>query len=377
MSGARPFVLIVDDIADDILVLEEILKDEYEVRSVTGGEDALAIARGDNPPDLILLDILMPVMDGYETCRRLKQDAETGSIPIIFLTAKTGPVNERLGFDLGAEDYISKPPSPPIVSARIKTHLRLKNTRDFLQDKNEYLEREVSRRTQEIALIQDVTMIALGSLAETRDNETGNHIRRTQNYIRVLATKLVEHPRYKDQLSRETIDRLYKSAPLHDIGKVGIPDYILKKPEKLNREEFEIMKTHTTIGHDAILAAERSLGSHTSFLSLARDMAWAHHEKWDGSGYPRGLKEDAIPLAGRLMAIPDVYDALISKRAYKDAYSHEDSVELIRQGIGTHFDPYIALAFLEISDRFRDISIAFSDTRQASRNGELTDLLVL
>jgi putative two-component system response regulator len=362
MTNKLQTILIVDDIPDEIFVLDEILKDEYQVKAVTNGEAALKIAQSDNPPDLILLDILMPAPDGYEICRRLIHDPRTAGIPIIFLTAKTGALNEKLGLDLGAEDYITKPPSPPIVLARIRTHLRLKGVRDFLKGENEYLEAEVNRRTKEINRIQDVTMIALGSLAETRDNETGNHIRRTQNYIKVLAEALREHPRFKEFLTPETIDLLYKSAPLHDIGKVGIPDNILKKPDRLTPDEFEVMKTHTTIGHDAIVAAEENLDRPNSFLSLGRDIAWSHHEKWDGSGYPRGLAEDSIPLAGRLMAIPDVYDALISARVYKPPYRHEQAVEIIRNGNGIHFDPDICQAFLEITDKFHEIALAYKDS---------------
>jgi putative two-component system response regulator len=211
-------------------------------------------------------------------------------------------------------------------------------------------------------MIQDVTMIAMGSLAETRDNETGNHIRRTQNYIKILAEKLSERPKYASFLTEKTILSLYKSAPLHDIGKVGIPDSILKKPGPLDPDEFEQMKMHTVIGRDAILAAEKSIGTQTSFLSLAREIAWAHHERWDGSGYPRGLRGSDIPLAGRLMAIADVYDALISKRVYKKAFTHEDTVEIIGKETGTHFDPEIGDVFQEISGEFREISLVFADS---------------
>ncbi|AEV30646.1 response regulator containing a CheY-like receiver domain and an HD-GYP domain [Sphaerochaeta pleomorpha str. Grapes] len=362
MNGNRETILIVDDIPDDILVLDEILKKEYQVKAVTNGAAALKIAQGENPPDLILLDIMMPVMDGYETLRQLNQHQKSAGIPVIFLTAKTGPFNEKLGLDLGAEDYISKPPSPPIVLARIHTHLRLKKLRDIIRNKNEYLEMEIVRRTQEIGMIQDVMMMALGSLAETRDNETGNHIRRTQNYIRVLAQNLTDRPRFSGLLTDETIELFYKSAPLHDIGKVGIPDRILNKPSKLTDEEFAVMKTHTTIGHNAILAAEQALGSQNTFLSVACDIAWSHHEKWNGSGYPRGLSGDEIPLAGRLMAIPDVYDALISERVYKRAFSHEEAVTIITQGVGSHFDPDIARTFLRIADRFHEIAMAFKDS---------------
>jgi putative two-component system response regulator len=363
----RATVLVVDDSPDSVALLGSLLKDSYRVKVAIDGEKALAIAAGDEAPDLILLDIMMPDMDGYEVCRRLKRNPRTAEIPVIFLTAKSEAVDEEKGLELGAEDYIAKPPSPPIVMARIGTHIRLKSVGDFLKDKNEYLEAEVARRTGEAGAIQDVAMIAMGSLAETRDNEAGNHIRRTQNYIRILAEKMKDHPRFKEHLSAGTIELLYKSAPLHDIGKVGIPDRILKKPARLEADEFEIMKTHTALGRDAILAAEKSLGSSASFLSLARDIAWSHHEKWDGSGYPRGLSGDEIPVPGRLMAIPDVYDALISERVYKRAFTHEETVEIIRQGGGIQFDPDITLAFMETVDKFRDISLAFGDRGENGR----------
>ena len=361
MIEELPLLLIVDDSPDDITVLEEILKDEHRIISVNSGEEALRVTRSGLQPDLVLLDIIMPDMDGYEICRRLRHDDRTADIPIIFLTAKTGPVNEKMGLDLGAEDYINKPPSPGIVRARIRTQLRLKRTRDFLKNKADYLEMEVASRVKDVMLVQDVTMIALGSLAETRDNLTGNHIRRTQNYIRLLAERLGTLDKYREILSYDVIERLYKSAPLHDIGKVGIPDCILKKPGPLTTEEFDLMKTHTTIGFTAIATAEQSLNAHSSFLSLARDMAWSHHEKWDGSGYPRGIIGVDIPLAGRLMAIPDVYDALTSMRVYKQAFSHEDSVAIIAKGIGTHFDPDIGKIFLDVADQFQAISLAFRD----------------
>lgn len=360
-DGKKSTILIVDDAPDNIALLSSLLKGTYRVKAAIEGKRALEIAAGDDAPDLILLDIIMPGMDGYEVCRLLKRDSRTADIPVIFLTAKSDAVDEEKGLGLGAVDYLTKPISPPIVMARIRTHLRLKNVSDFLKDKNAFLEAEVARRTREIGEIQDVTMIALGSLAETRDNETGNHIRRTQNYIKILAEKMRERPRFKEQLSDEAIELLYKSAPLHDIGKVGIPDSILKKPAKLSPEEFEVMKTHATLGRDAILAAEKRLGSPTSFLSLAREIAWSHHERWDGAGYPRGLSGEDIPLPGRLMAIADVYDALISERVYKRAFTHEETVAIIKQGLGAQFDPEVGLAFMEISDRFREIALAFSD----------------
>jgi putative two-component system response regulator len=360
-SEKKATILIVDDSPDSIALLSSLLKSTYRVKVAISGDRALSIADESEPPDLILLDIVMPGMDGYEVCRRLKLNPKTAEIPVMFLTAKSDDMDEEKGLELGAEDYIAKPPSPPIVLARIRTQLRLRSVRDFLKDKNAFLEREVLRRTREVGMIQDVTMVALGSLAETRDNETGNHIRRTQYYIKILAESLRDHPRFREHLSGSTIELLYKSAPLHDIGKVGIPDSILKKPEKLDPEEFEIMKTHTILGRDAIIAAEKRLDSPTSFLSLAREIAWSHDEKWDGSGYPRGLSGDDIPLPGRLMAIPDVYDALISQRVYKRAFTHEAALEIIEKGAGAQFDPDVASAFLGIADRFREIARSLRD----------------
>jgi putative two-component system response regulator len=356
-------ILIVDDEPDNIALLSSALKGTFRTKvAITGGNALDLVLRGD-APDLILLDIMMPDMDGYEVCRRLKLDPKTTDIPVIFLTAKSDTQDEQQGLELGAVDYITKPLSLPIVLARINTHLHLKSVRDFLRDKNEYLENEIARRTREINIIQDVTMIAMGSLAETRDNETGNHIRRTQHYLRALATCLKASPDFKKYLNDETIELLYKSAPLHDIGKVGIPDTILLKPGKLSVEEFEIMKRHTTLGRDAIIEAEKRLDSPNSFLRMAREIAWSHHEKWDGSGYPRGLSGGTIPLAARLMSVPDVYDALISERVYKPAFPHEKAVSIIREGSGSHFDPAIVEVFLDISSRFREIALEFGDNR--------------
>lgn len=355
-------ILIVDDSPDNIVFLSSFLRTQYRVKVATTGEKALEIAVNEtDSPSLILLDVMMPGMDGYEVCQRLKRDTRTTHIPIIFLTSKTDENDEEKGLALGAVDYITKPASAPIVLARISTHLNLKAASDFLIYKNIYLESEVKRRTQEVQLIQDVTMVALGSLAETRDNETGNHIRRTQLYIEILANQLKNSVRFKNFLTDKNIESLYKSAPLHDIGKVGIPDSILKKPGKLDFFEFEIMKRHTILGRDAIIQAEKCLESHTSFLAIARDIAWCHHEKWDGSGYPSGFKADEIPIPGRLMAIPDVYDALISRRVYKEPMSHDEAVNIIRKDIGTSFDPEIANAFINISTQFKEISLKFND----------------
>jgi cyclic di-GMP phosphodiesterase len=355
-------ILVVDDTPDNIALMTGVLKGSYKTKVANNGERALQIASTYPLPDLILLDIMMPGIDGYEVCKRLKAEKLTADVPVIFLTAKTEVEDEQRGFDVGCVDYITKPISPPIVLARVKTHLLLKSAKDFLKDQNAFLEEEVARRTREVHVIQDVTIMAMGSLAETRDNETGNHIRRTQHYVRVLAEKLRRNSKYAQVLDDATIEMLYKSAPLHDIGKVGIPDAILLKPGKLTPEEFEIMKTHTTLGRDAIMAAERLIDTPSSFLRYAREIAYSHQEKWDGSGYPEGLIGPLIPLSARLMAVADVYDALISKRVYKPAFPHEKAVQIIGEGSGKHFDPDIVDIFLATSAEFRKIAEVFMDS---------------
>jgi putative two-component system response regulator len=361
-STHKPTILVVDDTPQNLALMGDLLEEKYTVKVATGGARALKIAHSDTPPELILLDIMMPDMDGYEVCRQLKADVRSRDIPVIFLTAKTEAEDERLGFALGAVDYITKPISPPKVLARVATHLALKASADFLRDQNAYLEQEVARRTEDVRTLQDVTILAMASLAETRDNETGNHILRTQHYIRALARRLSTHPRFRDFLSSGMIELVFKSAPLHDIGKVGIPDSILLKPGRLTPEEFEVMKTHTTLGRDAIEQAERRLGKTVPFLSCAKEIAYSHQEKWDGSGYPQGLAGEAIPVPARLMALADVYDALISRRVYKSPMPHEQAMEIIAAGRGRHFDPDMVDAFIAIQDECRAIAVRYGNT---------------
>lgn len=362
VQSPRPIVLVVDDTPDNLSLMSSLLKPTYQVKLANNGAKALQVAQSDNPPDLILLDIMMPDMDGYEVCQALKADARTRDIPVIFLTAKVEIEDEQKGLELGAVDYITKPISPPIVLARVETHLSLKRASDFLRDKNAYLESEVQRRAQEITAIQDVTILAMASLAETRDPETGNHIRRTQNYVKALALHLRDDPRYRETLTDSYIDLLYKSAPLHDIGKVGIPDRILLKPGRFTPDEFELMKTHTTLGFKAIQHAESALGTPVAFLEMAKEIALYHQEKWDGSGYPEGLSGEAIPLSARLMALADVYDALISRRVYKEGMPHEKAVGIIIDGRGSHFAPDLVDVFMAIEDQFREIAQRFADS---------------
>lgn len=357
-------ILVVDDTPDNLMLMADLLRDKYRVKVANSGEKALRILQGDPLPDLILLDIMMPGLSGHQVAELLQQDPRTRHVPIIFLTAMAAMESEIQGLALGAVDYITKPISPPRVLARVDTQLKIKAAADFLRDQNDFLEQEVQRRTREVMAIQDVTIQAMASLAETRDNETGNHIRRTQHYVKLLAELLRDHPRFSHFLDGDTIRLLFKSAPLHDIGKVGIPDHILLKPGRLTVEEFEIMMTHTTLGRDAIQRAEDQLGVSVDFLRLAKEIAYSHQEKWDGSGYPQGLAGDAIPISARLMAVADVYDALISRRVYKPGMPHEEAVDIIRQGGGWHFDPDVCAAFLSATEQFKAIAERFSDSDQ-------------
>ncbi len=268
--ASKPTILVVDDTPDNIDLLRAVLEDDYRTKIAVNGERALKIAAGGDQPDLILLDIMMPGMSGYDVCRALKADPATAGIPVIFVTAMSEVADEQLGLALGAVDYITKPISAPIVLARIKTQLAMKQMQDFLRDQNQYLETEVERRVQEVKALQDVTIHAMASLAETRDSETGNHIRRTSHYLKALAEKVRGLPRFRDFLTDKNIELLFKTAPLHDIGKVGIPDHILLKPGRFEPHEMAIMKTHTTLGRDAILAAEHELGIEVDFLKYAK-----------------------------------------------------------------------------------------------------------
>jgi len=352
-------VMIVDDTETNIDILVETLGDDYDIAVAMDGESALEYI-DEEIPDLILLDIMMPGMSGYEVCQTLKKEERTNKIPIIFVTAMNDESGEKKGLEMGAIDYIRKPFNPSIVKSRVKNHLELKLAKEQLEEQNTILEYKVRERTKELNLTQDLTICSLTSLAETRDPETGGHIQRTQNFVQALAYKLAEHPKYKSYLTANTIELLYKSAPLHDIGKIGVRDQILFKPGSLTKDEFEQMKQHTEYGYAALKKASEMFGTN-SFFSYAQDIAHTHHEKWDGSGYPRGLKGEAIPMSGRLMALADVYDALVSKRVYKPPFSHEKAVKIILEGRASHFDPTLVDAFHDINDEFRKIALNFAD----------------
>ncbi len=360
----KPIVLVVDDMPANLQLINELLREQYQLRVAVSGEQALQIV--DRVlPDLILLDVQMPGMDGYEVCRRLKSNPKTMDVPVLFLSARNEDEDQCLGLELGASDYLSKPVNPPILLARVQTQMRLKLAADLLRVQNNFLDQEVLARTRELQATHDVTIMALASLAETRDNETGNHLRRTQHYVRALAEALRHHPRFSAFLDDESIELMFKSAPLHDIGKVGIADHILLKPGRFEPAEFEIMKTHAQLGYQALVHAEELLGQPVPFLSIAKEIALCHHEKWDGSGYPNGLAGDAIPVSARLMAVADVYDAVISRRVYKSQMSHQTAATIIYDGAGRHFDPDVVLAFRALEEEFDQIAQRFSDSEPA------------
>ena len=373
-GAQKQTILIVDDTPQNLTILGELLQPHYRVRAANSGERALRAASLQPRPDLILLDVMMPEMDGYAVMQHLHGDAATSNIPVIFVTAMHDAESEEHGLELGAVDYITKPINPAIVLARVRTHLELKHARDRLAVENEWLESEVARRMSENLLIQDLSVRALACLSEARDNETGLHIVRTQTYVELLARHLENHDRFRDALAGEHLGRIVKAAPLHDVGKVGVPDSILLKPGRLTPEEFEIMKSHAMIGADAINkamaqaiaactdaeAAERAVKAF-DFLEVAKEIAAGHHEKWDGSGYPAGLAGDAIPVSARLMALADVFDALMTRRVYKPAFDIDETTRIISEGRGKHFDPDVVDAFQACREQFADIALRFAD----------------
>lgn len=360
-------ILVVDDAPENLALMLALLKDDYTVRVANNGERALSLLQASEiPPDLLLLDIMMPGIDGYEVCRRIKSDEKLHELPVIFLTALSANTDEQHGLELGAVDYITKPINPAIFMARIKNHIELSRLRHFLEernlflkDRNEWLEREVSSRTEEISALQEAVVYAVASIVETRDKDTGGHVLRTQHYVRALAKHLCDHPCFAEYLSGRTIDMLFKSAPIHDIGKVGIPDSILNKPGKLTAEEIEVMRQHPQIGERALCRAEEHAGKHFDFLDLAKEITLSHHERWDGGGYPERLQGEAIPISARLMALADVYDVVTSRRVYKEAKTHEQAVDIISRGRNTDFDPAVVDAFLACQDEFKKIAQNF------------------
>jgi len=358
-------ILIVDDNPENLLLLGEVLSERYHVRAANSGLRALQLAQQEPPPDLVLLDVVMPQVSGYEVLERLRQEPRTRDIPVIFVSAMNSEDDEERGLAMGAVDYITKPLRQAIVLARVHTHLELRQARVQLQHDKALLELEVARRVKETLVVQDVTIRALARLAETRDNETGNHILRTQRYVETLARRVQEHPRFVVELDGYSLSLMAKSAPLHDIGKVGIPDHVLLKPGKLSPAEWAVMKTHAALGADAIARAEADAPQRMQFLTFAKQVARHHHERWDGSGYPDGLAGNAIPLAARLMALADVFDAMISRRVYKAPIPMPEVRAAMAEQRGRHFDPDLLDAFLDDYDVFCAIAHALPDAAAA------------
>jgi len=362
MDG-REKILVVDDTPNNVHVLVNTFRNDYKVYVATNGQDALKMA-SELMPDIILLDIMMPGMDGYEVMTRLQRNEKTKMIPVMFISALNESEDEKKGLQLGVVDYIVKPFHPALVKLRVKKHLELNSYRKHLNDIIIAKTAELEKLNRKQNLIQSVMIESLGTLAEYRDPETGGHIKRTQSYVKAMAKHLQQKGIFKEVLTNEYIELLYLSAPLHDVGKVGVHDSILKKAGKLTDEEYEEMKNHTLYGYNTLHKAQIRLGKN-SFISLAMDIAYTHHEKWDGTGYPRGLKGNEIPLSGRLMAVADVYDALISKRVYKQPFTHKEAVDIIINGDGRtspeHFDPDILKAFMEIEVIMRNIAMTFAD----------------
>lgn len=340
-TEAQATILLVDDIAENIDILNNVLTPHYHTKVALNGEKALKIASSANPPDLILLDVMMPGLSGYEVCQRLKENPDTREIPVIFVTAMTEVEDERRGLELGAVDYITKPISPAIVLARVRTHLAL-------YDQNRELARQVRQRTTELFNTRQQIIRRLGRAAEFRDNETGNHIIRMSHFCRLIATAA--------GLGEKSVEILYNASPMHDVGKIGIPDAILLKPGKLTDEEWQVMRQHPQIGADII-------GQHSDeLLQTAWTIALCHHEKWDGSGYPAGLKGEQIPLVARIAALADVFDALTTERPYKKAWSIEDALRHIESQAGSHFDPALIAPFKQVLPQMLKIREEFSDT---------------
>ena len=364
-------ILLIDDDTAVLGVLRDCLRSHYRITIATDGQTALQRAQA--LPDLILLDVRLPDMTGHEVCARLQRDPATSHIPIIFLSSNDTAADITRGLKLGAVDYVTKPVIPSIVLARVQTQLRLRDQRSHLEELVKERTQDLESRTAELLLSQELAIVALGSLAETRDNETGNHIHRTRAYVETMARRLKQLPRYANTISDHHWEMMWRSAPLHDLGKVGIPDSILLKPGKLTAEEFEIMKRHASLGFEALHAAETRTRTENSFLSVAAEIAQSHHERWDGTGYPGGFAGEDIPLSARVMAIADVYDALISRRVYKPPMPHEAALEIINEGRGRHFDPMILDCFMSDHDEFRRIALQFSDDPEDNKTDNKAD----
>jgi len=348
-----PSILIVDDTPTNLSVLAQmLLMQGYQTQLAPNGNAIVQVAEKELP-DLILLDIRMPGQNGYEVCRQIKQNSRLKDIPIIFLSGLAETDDKVRAFKAGGVDYITKPFHFEEVRARVETHLTLRRLQLKLKARNQHLETLVEERFKEISNSHLASIFALAKLAESRDDEMGKHLERVQTFCHLLTVRLRRHPRYKKEINDEFSENMYHASPLHDIGKVAIPDQILIKRGKLTKEEFGVMKSHADHGART-LEAVRQKYPNNALLNMGIAISRHHHEKWDGSGYPLGLEGESIPLSARIMAVADVYDALRSARSYKPAFSHETSSEMILRESGTHFDPDVVGAFVELQDQFKE-----------------------
>jgi putative two-component system response regulator len=351
MRNERKKIVLVDDNPVNLKLARNTLMEQYEVFTVPSAEKLFLFLKW-TMPDLILLDVVMPETNGYEAIVALKKDPRTADIPVIFLTSKTDTISELEGFRLGAVDYISKPFSPQLLLKRVEVHLLLESQKSELKNLNENLQQMVEEKTEEVFELQNAVLITMANLVECRDDVTGEHVERTERFLRILVEEMLEQSVYRDILDSWDIKLFVQSSKLHDVGKIAIRDNILLKPGSLTKEEFEEMKKHTIFGETVIEKIQQN-AKESVFLSHARIMAGTHHEKWDGSGYPRGIAGSHIPLQGRLMAFADVYDALISDRPYKKAFPPEQAARIITEGSGTQFDPSLKDTFLAAFEHFQ------------------------
>lgn len=360
-------LLIVDDVATNReLLVRRLHPMGLHTACAADGAEALEMLRR-RPFDLVLLDIMMPVMDGFEVLTRMKNDAATRHIPVIMITAMNDVEAAARCIELGAEDYLAKPFNPVLLKARVDACLERKRLHDQelryrmeIEQHNDQLEDRVRKQVRELSEAQLAAIFAMSKLAESRDPETGEHLERMREYCKVLSERMGRIPKYRRIIDRTFVDNIYAASPLHDIGKVGVDDSVLLKPGALDEEEWRQMRKHPLIGAETLRQVDRQHPGN-AFIRTGIDIAEYHHEKWDGSGYPYGAKEEAIPLVARILALGDVYDALTSRRCYKTAFDHDKSQKIIVDGAGRHFDPDVVAAFLEIEDEFRRIRLAYQD----------------
>jgi putative two-component system response regulator len=347
MDSPTESIMIVDDSRSSLRLLESMLLEQgYTVNSFLNGRQALEWATK-NHPDLALLDIVMPDIDGFEVCECLKRDTKLRDVPVIFISSQNEIKSKVKAFGMGCVDYITRPFEFEEVRTRVKTHLRLRQMQITLENQNHELGKLVEEKVKEISDSWLVTILALAKLSESRDDDTGKHLERVQVLCRIIAENLASLPEYRETIDSKFIDNIYHASPLHDIGKVGIPDRILLKPGKLDPKEFNVMKQHTIIGAQTLEAVQEKYQSNV-FIEMGIAIARSHHERWDGRGYPDGLAGRDIPLCARIMAVADVYDALRTTRCYKQAIPHESAIAIIREGMGNQFDPDVVDTFLKL-----------------------------